>query len=974
MFGQSQAELSYVFTNPVFQNFGMKNGLTSNYCYDVIQDKKGYIWVATLNGLVRFNGNNWLSFQQQNKNLKYQIPANWVIDIDQDEQNNIWINTDRGIAKYSQQEDSIISFNEPVKGWGKIQCLRRNELLVTSWNGVSHLKNEHNKLVTLFEYQQSARNSLPHIFKDEEGNCWTCPEDNPSLIKINPNKKSLTYYKTINIDNIEKSIVINSISKFTTDTILLATNSHGLLKYCIRNNRAFSFHNQLLLASYEYTCASVYCFNNRKYLFIGTKKNGLLIMDLSTQIITKNIYNNNNPNSISSNFITSLCIDNNQGVWIGTNMGLSYFHPSLQKNKYHYFYNNAVFPEGTLINSVCQTKNNQYLIGTDNGGLYLYNNISQQIEKIKFNSKLITSITKFNNNELIVTSNTGTYIYSIKFKKCNPFIIANKPFKYSTLNAKIFSDNSIALCTYNGIMLFNFKQKSIIYSDINNQKTNENKICKDALLLNGKLWIVRFFNSFDIYDLKTKKNTQQIVPELANKPVDYHNITSNQTSVFIATSVGIIQQNISNLKFIKLLKTSNGLMGDEIENVCSINNTYLYYTTPDGLYNYNTLKQESSLINSYENYAQKFHNQLAFLNNESIVYTVSNYFIVNIPFLNLRNKKTPTLFVEKYWVNGKELKNNNDTLLLTYQENNIDIKFAALVYPNSLKNSWYYQLNTNDSEYLLATNNEISLNNLLPNTYCLKVYSCNNEGVKSSTFKTIVITVLQPFYKRWWFYFLLALLLICFLYLIIKYKAKQQFRLTQIRNQISRDLHDELGANVSSINIMANMLLNKNKDQSDQVLVNISKYSVQISDTINDIIWNVNPKFDSISELIKRMTRYASETLEASSINYTINLPQTQVNINIHNQIKYHLYLIFKEAINNASKYSKATNVSINLAYNTKYFQFIIKDNGIGFDENAKENGNGLSNMKTRASEIGAQLNITSEKNLGVEIEISIKL
>jgi ligand-binding sensor domain-containing protein len=239
-----QSELDFAFSNPVFQNFTMKNGLASNYCYDVLQDHKGYIWIATLNGLSRFNGTTWLNFQQQSKRSKYKLPANWVVDIDGDKLGNIWINTDRGIAMYHQKQDSIISFPDPIKGWGKISCTDTNQLLVSSWTGITKLQHKGHQLQPVYDYTVTARNSIPFIFKDINGNSWACPEDNPSLIKITASTKQLSYYRIINIDGENQSPIINSITQFSEDTLLLITKQNGILKYCTRNNKAFRFLKQ----------------------------------------------------------------------------------------------------------------------------------------------------------------------------------------------------------------------------------------------------------------------------------------------------------------------------------------------------------------------------------------------------------------------------------------------------------------------------------------------------------------------------------------------------------------------------------------------------------------------------------------------------------------------------------------------------------------------------------------------------------
>lgn len=966
-------DVNFLFSNSVFQNYTMKNGLASNYCYDVLQDSKGYVWVATLNGLSRFNGNTWLNFQQQNKNSKYRLPANWVVDIDEDKFGNIWINTDRGIAMYHHKKDSTISFSEPIKGWGKICCTNTNQILVSSWTGITQLQQKDHQFKSVYDYTVTARNSIPFILKDVNGDSWACPEDNPSLIKINSNTKKLSYYKTINVNGENQSPIINSITQFSTDTLLLITKQNGILKYCVKNNKAVRFLKEQIDDKVELSCAVIYEINKMRYLFIGTKEKGLYIVDLKNNHMFINQHDHNNPTSILSNFITSLTIDNNQGVWVGTSAGLSFFHPTLQENKYYYFYNNNSIPKGTLINAVYEVKKGSYLIGTDNSGLFIYNE-ETHFTKSLINNAQITSFEKWNNDEILVSSNSGVYIYSISNVAYKPFIIHGQHFKNSTLKIKKLSEKLLALCTYQGLVIFDFTANQIIYNEILLCKIkNEKKFCKDVLLVNNKLWILRFFDGLEIYDIDTKRIISPYIEELHGKPVDYHNLCVNSNDIFISTTVGIVHADNSGNKF-NLLKTKNGLMGDEIENVCSIGVNNLYYTTPEGLYSYDIKKAESRLINTYENYPQKWFNQLGPVDHESVIYTISDYFIVNFPFTVINSRSTPSISIEHVFVNNKEYHASTDTLVLSHKENSITFQIAALVYPNAAKHFWKYKLNKRDTITKETISGEIELNNLLPDDYQLTVYSGNKADTNTFYTKTIYITIQKPFYNTWWFYLLVCIGLFIIFGFFYIYRQKQRLRLIKIRNQISRDLHDELGANVSSINIMVKMLLNKHKELSDPALKNISKYSVQISDTINDIIWNVNPNFDSISELIKRMTRFASETLEAANINYSISLPDDQINILLDNQVKYHLYLIFKEAINNSAKYSMASHVQIDITYNTGYFTFKIKDDGIGFIEESIEKGNGLENMRARANEINAQFDVKSSLNKGVEITVLIKL
>ncbi len=190
---------------------------------------------------------------------------------------------------------------------------------------------------------------------------------------------------------------------------------------------------------------------------------------------------------------------------------------------------------------------------------------------------------------------------------------------------------------------------------------------------------------------------------------------------------------------------------------------------------------------------------------------------------------------------------------------------------------------------------------------------------------------------------------------------------------LSRDLHDELGANVSSIHIMSSILkANMPQDDTNRSYVNmIDDYSKQIHETVNDIIWNVTPRFDTMQEVVMRMMRYAMTTLDAKGITANFHADEISDKQLIDQRIKYHIYLIFKEAINNCAKYSNATDATIRVAISTKELSCSIEDNGIGFDvEKMKKTGNGLINMQHRANEIKATLTIESVQTEGTRITL----
>jgi signal transduction histidine kinase len=145
-------------------------------------------------------------------------------------------------------------------------------------------------------------------------------------------------------------------------------------------------------------------------------------------------------------------------------------------------------------------------------------------------------------------------------------------------------------------------------------------------------------------------------------------------------------------------------------------------------------------------------------------------------------------------------------------------------------------------------------------------------------------------------------------------------------------------------------------------------------DTMNDIVWSVNPKNDQFENILQRMKYFSGELLSGKNILLQFNADEKLKSVKLSMDKRKNFYLIFKEALNNACKYSKAKQVSVNIADEAGKLMMMIKDDGIGFDENNIHAGNGLKNMQARAEEMNARLNIQSKLNEGTKIELVMQV
>jgi signal transduction histidine kinase len=211
-------------------------------------------------------------------------------------------------------------------------------------------------------------------------------------------------------------------------------------------------------------------------------------------------------------------------------------------------------------------------------------------------------------------------------------------------------------------------------------------------------------------------------------------------------------------------------------------------------------------------------------------------------------------------------------------------------------------------------------------------------------------------------------------YLIFnRYRLKQELNEQILRNQISSDLHDEIGSTLSSIDVNSRIALLKMGDKETVAgqLQKIQQNTRSIMDNLSQIVWSINPNNDSLEKLIFRMKDFAAEILEPLGIQYAFHQGGNLSEFNLNPVFRKNVYLIFKEAVNNCAKYSKATEVSISLELRNSLLFIEIADNGKGFEYHRERiKSNGLQNMENRAKQIRGKFELKTEPGKGTSIKL----
>ena len=206
-------------------------------------------------------------------------------------------------------------------------------------------------------------------------------------------------------------------------------------------------------------------------------------------------------------------------------------------------------------------------------------------------------------------------------------------------------------------------------------------------------------------------------------------------------------------------------------------------------------------------------------------------------------------------------------------------------------------------------------------------------------------------------------------------KLQQQREMLTVRNNIAKNLHDEIGSALTSIKILSQVSqnnINKDQQKASSMLGMITDQSSQMQQGMSDIVWAISPENDKLENMVIRIREFIARTLEPKNIHTVLTVDEPLLSKSLGMEQRRDFFLIIKEAINNAAKYSEASQVDIHLSGDKTSILLLIKDNGIGFDTNRINSSNGLRNMRARTEALNGVFTILSSPGKGVKLEVSI--
>jgi signal transduction histidine kinase len=231
----------------------------------------------------------------------------------------------------------------------------------------------------------------------------------------------------------------------------------------------------------------------------------------------------------------------------------------------------------------------------------------------------------------------------------------------------------------------------------------------------------------------------------------------------------------------------------------------------------------------------------------------------------------------------------------------------------------------------------------------------------------------SPFYQTVWFYSLIVIGILSLLYTLHRYRMRHVLKVERLRLRIASDLHDDIGSTLSSISLLSEMASQYDKESVlAKALSKIGTDSRSVLNAMDDIIWSVNPQNDSLSSLAVRLREYAIPMCESKNILFHLNVDEAIYSLRLGMEERRNIFLIVKEAINNAVKHSGCQNLWVVFTKKVE-LEMEVRDDGCGFDPASPTSRNGIVNIKHRASKIGGTLQLHSVKGAGTRVTLRAK-
>lgn len=809
----------------LFNNVGFEQGLSNTVLSDITQDPYGYIWIATQSGLFRYDGYDFKVFKN-NSDDATSIPDSYVNDLFIDKAGALWIGTDVGLAKYNYEKQTFTRYlhdeNNPSSLSNNIILSivedEHNALWVGTLGGGLNRLNRNDNTFSHFRHTDSDPTSLSHdsIFElmiDSSGAIWVGTHN--GLNKMDSKKGTFTryFYSSNKSDSLSNSTVYSLHEDNEGDLWVGTRNGLNLFD---RQNKTFSRYlddDETGLGSFA--IKSIFT-DNAGSLWVGSEGGGLILFDKTKRDFVHYLNDPLDETSIGNDNITSIIQDKNGLIWLASNAGISSFDPT--STRFGLVLNDANNPNSLNNNDVyaiMQDNAGILWIGT-NAGVNRYDSTTDKFKHYQHNpddansisSDDITSLFSDDSGNLWVGTRDGLNLLPAKQNQFVRFY-HDKDDDNSLSNSFINSirqdhEGSIWVATRYGLNRYDYLSKKFtrfVHHKDSATSISHNEILSLLVSSDGTLWVGTMGGGLNRYDHKTQTFTHyKHDPNNANSLSHdwiYSMAENSKGVIWLATNSGLNSFEPDSNRFDHFRK-KDGLSSDSVSGVLVDSDNKLWLVGDDlTLFDPTTgsiktgIGIEVGCNGGQEAFFRANDGKLFFggygycgFYAEQIFQSSNPPDIVFTDF-RLLNKSVP---VSKKTLSSPLTKDINLTqkITLTHKDNVLSFEFAALHFTDPTRNQYKYQLQGFDENWIETgpDNRRATYTNLPDNEYTFVVKASNYAGVWNEKGRAIKLTVLPPFWRTWWAYFVYILLVISALFTFVR---SQKLKVARARLRIKQE-------------------------------------------------------------------------------------------------------------------------------------------------------------------------------------------
>ncbi|MES2616998.1 MAG: two-component regulator propeller domain-containing protein [Bacteroidota bacterium] len=1021
LFCCQQVKSATQFPDYTFRYYDIKDGLKDNEIYNICEDRAGFIWIGSSNGLHRFDGISFKVFESGIGGFKGLAKGGYRYILKHSD-GSLWIASDYdGASRYDAYKNTFTHFphNEKnsasigdVAAYKIVEDQKHNVWFAHYFKGISKYDYSSGKFIRYRHIpgnsQSLASNNIYALCKDQNNKLWIGYQHH-GLSEFDPLTNQFKHYTKESGCGLETNNVYG-ICFDNAGTLWLST-SEGPY-YMVKSTGQFKKYTHPLLK--ELLFFNLY-YNAAKNLVYATSPSGLHVINPDNKELKIYLLHPESNERMTLNRCTNLTFDKNNQLWIQFNEGFCLAtekHNKIEaaENITGLDFAHRVNHFEVLHKTIIWNISNGALVGDDVNTHQKkifqhqkFNNLKHEDAVIKLPNQLSDWLAIQIKGEAILLFNT----VNGRFKELPPIDSRLRVMGRQVDGMIDSKGNYWTIDAYLGIVKYMASSNS--WMAINPGKVEVNndffyyptKFHED---IKGNVWCLNPF--FQLVKYSVHNHTAVVMGHDGKNPYSPANqiyfalFEDKAGNIWLAGNGNTLDfYNSSTNAFYHYIRTGcfeekiYGITMDKHYNLWLFGQQSIARMTPPrkvmpdkGMisdFMYSSFNWKNGIYGHYfgNNYVFAIGDVLYFDSKEGLRKLDAGAWDIN--------RLPPAVYINEITVNGQLLQHDSvsqsnylyagipENATFNSTENNLVFSFSAINYIYAENNRFCYRLKNYDKRwaYCNAQSPVATFHNLPPGSYQLEVMAANNDGIWNKVPARFSFTIRQPFLQSIWFKILIAVLVLSLIIVFYRIKISELLRLQNVRNKISRDLHDNIGATISSASFSAKLLDDKlNDNDAGKYLTNKLRSDIhELGESIDDIVWSVNPNNDSWEQLFSRMRRYSSGILEDAGIAYTIDFPEPEtVHSTLKTDVRKELFLVFKEAVNNAVKHSKANMVNIQIKFGNKTFEMTIADNGIGFDKEQKTHRNGLKNMITRIQNIKGDMAITSEPGKGTVIKITI--